>query len=339
MKTLIVSQHQVPQLLPMRECIDVMEGAFAALARGQATIPLRPIMWLPDKSGMLILMPSHLGDLNAMGVKVLGVFPGNEGTEFDAHQGAVMLFETKHGQILAIVDATSITAIRTAAVSGLATKLLARHDAGDLAILGSGTQARTHLEAMSAVRKLRRVRVHSKHAENAARFAERESKKYGVKIQVMASAREAIEGADLICTTTSSHNPVLIGEWLAPGAHINAVGAALPTARELDTEAVAKSRLYVDSRESLLQEAGDFIIPKNEGALTDAHITGELGDLVIGKIKGRMTREQITLFKSLGLAIEDLASAQHIYSKAKEKQVGTWLEIGGSSPLALQGEG
>ncbi len=330
MKTLIVNQEQVGQLLPMRECIDVMERAFTALARGQAVLPLRPTMWLPDKSGFMALMPSYLGDINAMGLKALSIFPGNEGSAYDSHLGVVLLFETKHGQLLAIMDATSITAIRTAAVSGLATKLLARDDAGDLAILGSGTQARTHLEAMLAVRRLSRVRVYSKHSENAARFAERESKRYGMKIEAMSPASAAVEGADLICVTTSSHDSVLMGEWIAPGAHINAIGAALPTARELDTSAVLKSRLYTDRRESLLSEAGDFIIPKNEGAVTDAHIVGELSDLVIGKVVGRRSRDEITLFKSLGLAIEDLAAAQHIYAKATEKQIGTWVELGGS---------
>ncbi len=330
MKTLIVNQEQVAQLLPMRECVDVMERAFAVLARGEAILPLRPTMWLPDKSGLMALMPSYLGDINAMGLKALSVFPGNEGTEFDSHQGVVLLFETKHGQMLAVMDATSITAIRTAAVSGLATKLLARDDAGDLAILGSGTQARTHLQAMLTIRKIRRVRVYSKHPANAARFADRESKRHKIKIEPMSSARIAVEGADLICTTTSSREPVLMGDWIAPGAHINAVGSALPDVRELDTAAVLKSRLYTDRRESLLNEAGDFIIPKNEGALTDAHIVGELGQLVIGQASGRSSRDEITLFKSLGLAIEDLASAQHIYTKAAEKQVGTWVEFGGS---------
>lgn len=330
MQTLIVNQEQVGQLLPMRECIDVMERAFTALAHGQATLPLRPIMWLPDKSGLMALMPSHLGDINAMGLKALSVFPGNEGTEFDSHQGVVLLFETKHGQLLAIMDATSITAIRTAAVSGLATKLLACDDAGDLAILGSGTQARTHLEAMLAVRKIRRVRVYSKRPENAVRFAGRESKKHAMKIEATPSAQAAVKDADIICTTTSSREPVLLGEWIAPGAHINAVGASLPSARELDTGAVLKSRLYTDRRESLVNEAGDFIIPKNEGAFTESHIVGELGDLVIGKIAGRRSREETSLFKSLGLAIEDLAAAHHIYSKATEKQIGTWLELGGS---------
>lgn len=329
MQTLIVNQKQVEQILTMPACIEVMAKAFAALARGEATMPLRTFMWLPDKSGLLASMPSHLANLNAIGLKAITVFPGNEGTEFDAHIGVVLLYGAKHGEMLAIMDATSITAIRTAAVSGLATRLLAREDAGDLAILGSGTQARTHLAAMLAVRKIRRVRVWSRHAENAARFAERQSKRHGIKIETMPSAQAAVKDADIICTTTSAREPVLMGEWLATGAHLNVVGASIATAREVDTLAVKKSRLYCDKRESLINEAGDFIIPKKEGAINDEHIAGELSDLVTRKLEGRKTREEITLFKSLGLAIEDLASAQFIYDEAIKDKLGTWVELGG----------
>lgn len=330
MKTLIVNQSQVEQLLTMPACIDVMEQAFRAQARGEATMPLRTFMWLPDKSGLLASMPSHLANLNAIGLKAITVFPGNEGSEFDSHIGVVLLFGAKHGELLAIIDATSITAIRTAAVSGLATRLLAREDAGDLAILGSGAQARTHLAAMVAVRKLRRVRVWSKRSENAARFAERESKRHGMKIEVASSAQAAVTVADIICTTTSAREPVLMGEWLAAGAHLNVVGASIATAREVDTLAVKKSRLYCDKRESLVNEAGDFLIPKKEGAVDDSHIVGELGDLVIGTISGRTSRDEITMFKSLGLAIEDLASAQFIYDAAAKQEIGTWVELGGT---------
>src|SRR5262249_55882816 len=203
------------------------------------------------------------------GLKVITIFPGNEGSDFDSHQGAVLLFEADHGSLVAMIDASSITGIRTAAVSGAATRALAREDAGDLAILGSGVQAGTHLEAMTVVRRLRRVRVWSRHPASARAYAERESKRHGMRVEPMASAREAVSGADLICTTTAAKEPVLQGEWLAPGAHINAVGACFPATRELDTKAVLRSRLYVDRRESALNEAGDFLIPRKEGALSD----------------------------------------------------------------------
>ena len=330
MDVLIVNQHEVPQLLPMRDCVDVMERAFRSLAEGQAILPLRPVMWLPERVGALGMMPSYLGGIQAMGLKAISVFPGNHGTPYDSHQGVVLLFETLNGRLLAIVDATSVTAIRTAAVSALATRLLAPESAGDLAILGSGTEARTHLEAMLAVRPLRRVRVWSRHAENAAHFAAVESERYGIKVEAMPDARAAVAGADLICTTTSSTEPVLSGAWISPGAHINAVGSSVSSARELDTAAVARSRLFVDRRESAFNEAGDFLIPKKEGAFGDEHIAGELGELLLGSVAGRRAPEEVTLFKSLGLAIEDLAAVQHIYDQARARGIGTWLPFGGS---------
>jgi ornithine cyclodeaminase len=232
------------------------------------------------------------------------------------------------------VDATSVTAIRTAAVSGVATRLLAREDAGDLAILGSGTEARTHLAAMRHARPLRRVRVWSRNPENAQAFAARESERFGMVVTAVASAKAAVEAADLICTTTSAVEPVLSGEWIAPGAHINAIGSSVAHARELDTAAVVKSTMFVDRRESALNESGDFLMAKKQGAIDDAHIKGELGELVLGRITGRTSPTEITLFKSLGIAVEDLASVQHIYAQATVKGLGTWVELGGSREAA-----
>jgi ornithine cyclodeaminase len=330
MPVLIVNQEEVPGLLPMAECMEAMAQVLATLARGQALLPLRSILWLPEKVGGLGLMPAVLLPERVTGVKVITFFPGNEGTELDTHQGAVLLFEAERGRLLAVVDATSITAIRTAAVSGVATRALAREDAGDLAILGSGTQARTHLEAMSVARKIHRVRVASKDPERARAFAERESGKHGIAVEPVASVREAVAGADIICTATSSREPILLGEWISPGAHVNAVGSSVPFARELDTAAVVRSSLYVDRRESALNEAGDFLIPKKEGAIGDHHIIGEIGEVLTGRIHGRTTAKEITLFKSLGLAVEDVASARHIYEKAKGSGQGRFLEFGGS---------
>ncbi|MBI3761250.1 MAG: ornithine cyclodeaminase family protein, partial [Chloroflexi bacterium] len=283
MQVLIVNQSEVPQLLPMNECMEVMAEALKTLARGEAILPLRPVMWLPEKVGALGMMPSYLGNMKVMGLKVVTVFPGNHGTEYDSHQGAVMLFESEHGRLLAIIDASEITAIRTAAVTGVATKLLAREDASDLAILGSGVQARTHLEAMLLARKIRRVRVWSRSGDNARRFAEQESKQHGIKVEPRRGAKEAVTGADIICAVTSSKEPVLMGEWIAPGTHVNAVGSSVSFTRELDTAAVVKSRLFVDRRESTLNEAGDFLFPKKEGAIGDDHIQGEIGEILLGQ--------------------------------------------------------
>jgi ornithine cyclodeaminase len=208
--------------------------------------------------------------------------------------------------------------------------LLAREEAHDLAILGTGTQARTHLEAMLFVRKISRIRIWSRNTEHAKKFAERESQRHRRDIEIVPTAREAVGNADIICTTTASAEPVVLGDWLKAGVHINAVGACTPVTRELDTAAMLKSRLYVDRRESTLNEAGDFIIPQKEGALDDRHICGELGEVLLEQIQGRISSEDITVFKSLGLAIEDLAAAHQIYRKISEKGGGTWVDLGGS---------
>jgi ornithine cyclodeaminase/alanine dehydrogenase-like protein (mu-crystallin family) len=327
MQTLIVDHDEVRRLLPMDECIDAMAEALGALARGEAVMPLRAFTWLPDQSGMLASMPSLLPPAGVMGMKVISVFAENVHTPFDSHQGVVLLFETTNGRLLAIMDATEVTAIRTAAVSGLATRLLAKPDAGDLAILGSGTQARTHLEAMSLVRPLRRVRVWSRDQGHAHAFADEAGAH--VPVEVMASAREAVEGADLICTTTSSPQPVLLGEWISPGAHVNVVGYGGPEGREIDSPALARSRLFVDRRESIVAEGGEFIAARREGAVDEDHIAGELGEVVLGTVPGRGAPEEITLFRSLGLAVEDLAAARHVYRRATEAGGGTMVELVG----------
>ncbi|HYT81719.1 MAG TPA: ornithine cyclodeaminase family protein [Actinomycetota bacterium] len=329
MEILVVNQREVPELLRMEECIDVMAEALAGLARGDSVMPLRGMARLPDQAGLLAWMPSILPTAGVMGIKVISVFPGNEGTELESHQGGVLLFEAERGRLLAVIDASEVTAIRTAAVSGVATRLLARADAGDLAILGSGTQARTNLEAMLAVRDIERVRVWSRNRAHAEAFAETESRRHGISVEVSGGGREAVEGAGIVCTTTSATEPILQGQWLSVGAHVNAVGFSGPAGRELDTEAVLRSRLFADRRESILNEAGDFLIPKGEGVVGDDHVIGELGEVILGKVVGRTSPEEITLFESLGLAIEDLAAANHIYHRAAETGQGTRVELGG----------
>jgi ornithine cyclodeaminase len=327
---LFLNREDVEVLLPFGECIEVMAGALGALARGEALQPLRTAHWLPDRRGLLVAMPGGLfadGGDGILGVKVLTVFPQNAAHGEESHQGAVLLFEAERGKPLAFLDASSITAIRTAAVSALATRLLAREDAGDLAILGSGVQARTHLAALREVRPLRRVRVWSRHLEKARTFASEESARHGLAVEPVATVREAVDGADLICTVTAAVEPILLGDWIAPGAHVNAVGACTPNARELDTEAVVRARLFVDRRESALNEPGEILTPLREGAIGEDHILGEIGELVVGRGAGRLSPQDITLFESLGLTVEDLAAARHIYRKALEQGRGVSLEI------------
>jgi ornithine cyclodeaminase len=330
MQILIVNQAEVRRLLPMAECLGVMQETLAALARGEALLPLRQVLMLPGGQGAFGAMPAHLSSPPAVGIKVITVFPGNHGTEYDSHQGAVLLFETERGRLLAVMDASSITAIRTAAVSGVATRVLARPEARTLALLGSGVQAATHLEAMALVRPLRKVRVWSRDPAHVARFVEAARARHGFDVQSASSAREAVEGADVVCTVTASREPVLEGGWLAPGTHVNAVGASLRTARELDSTAVARARVFVDRRESAANVAGDLLIARAEGAIGDDHVQGEVGEVLIGRVDGRRTDGEITMFKSLGLAVEDVASAHHIHARARETNVGTWVELGGA---------
>ena len=328
MNILFLSHADVVRLLTMEACIEVMAEALRTTSEGGAVLPLRNVVWMPDRTGMIGMMPGFLGAPASLGLKVVSIFPGNHGTGFDSHQGVVMLFDIKHGTPIAVIDASSITAIRTAAVSGVATRALARDGADDLAILGSGVQAATHLAAMRAVRPVRRVRVWSRSRANAQRFADTSP----IPVEVMATARDAVDGADLVCTTTAAREPVLEGAWLRPGAHVNAVGACFATARELDSAAVARARLIVDRRESTINESGDFLIPRSEGLFGDDHIAGELGDLLLGRFVGRRSGDEVTLFKSLGIAIEDLAAAHYLYAQALATGVGASVPLGPSPP-------
>ncbi len=329
---LVINRDEVATLLSMDACIELMAEALAALDRGDAIVPMRTAMWLPERQGLLGMMPSYLATRKVMGIKVVSVMPGNHGTELDAHQGGVLVFEADRGRPLALVDGSEITAIRTAAVSGVATRLLARRDATDLAILGTGVQAATHLEAMRRVRAIRRVRVWSRTGGHVRQFAERQSSLHDLKVEPMPDARSAVRDADIICTTTSAHEPVLEARWIAPGAHINAVGSSVSSAREVDTATVARSRIFVDRRRSALTEAGDLLLAQADGLDLEGRIQGELGEVLSGHVQGRRSEDEITLFESLGLGVEDLAAAHYVFEKARDEGVGVRVALGGKRP-------
>ena len=324
MAFLVLTQSEVERLLTMRDCIEVMADALAALQRGEMHLPLRMVVRPPATENLMGLMPSHRGGPEEeWGLKVVCISPGNPARGLDMHQGAVILFDGDTGELRAVMNASAITAIRTAAVSGVATRLLAREDARDLAIIGSGVQARAHLEAMATVRRLERARIYSRAPEHAQALAREVRKSYPFPVEAVMSAEEAIRGADVIVTATSSREPVLRREWLAPGAHVNAVGACFPTTRELDTATVSASSLFVDRRDSALNEAGDILIPIQEGAIGPEHIRAELGEVVTGTAPGRTAADEITVFESLGIAVEDLAAAQFLLRRAAETGAGT----------------
>jgi alanine dehydrogenase len=315
----------------MGECIQVIEEMFKTLARGEAILPLRSVIPTQDKKGAFAQMSAYLGSstYNVVGGKYITVFPGNLSTEYDSHQGCVLLFECVNGRLLAVIDASSVTAIRTAAASAVASKVLARKDSSTLAIMGSGTQASTHLLAMREIRPIKRVKIWSRNKTHADSFVAKHSGDSLEEIKSCDSPKDAVQDADIICTTTAASEPILKGEWIPTGCHINAVGASRPPSRELDSQVVAKSRLYTDRMESLLSEADDYRIPKSEGLLTENNLVGEIGQVLLGQIHGRSNDDEITLFKSLGIATEDLAVANHIYKKCEANKLGTWLDFGG----------
>src|SRR5438093_10919091 len=319
MDPLFVGKEKIASLLTMKECIDVMEKMFRSFAGGQCMQPLRTIMRLPDKPGFLGMMPGYAKDLGMMGIKVISVFHANKDAGYPSHQGVVMLLDAEHGQPLMIFDASEITAIRTAAASALATALLSRENSKLLAIIGSGEQAQRHIESIRLVRNIEQINLWSRSEKNAFRLAKKISSRYAVPITTTKTAQQAVENADIICTVTSSPQPVVMGDWISRGTHINAVGSSTPSSRELDTAAIVKSKLFTDCYDSLFNEAGDFLIPKKEGALTNDHVNGELGEVLTGMNKGRESEDEITIFKSLGIAIEDIFACWFIFQKINSR--------------------
>ena len=328
MSVLILNEEDVQRLLPMNECIEVMERAFVALARGEVEQPLRTIFRPPQIKGVMALMPTFRGgETPLFGLKAICVFPGNAAIGKDAHQGSVILFDGATGELRAIANASAITAIRTAAVSGLATRVLGKPDASTLAIIGAGVQARAHLEAIACVRKLRRVLVAASRKESAERFAQSMKSHVDCEVEPVGSPEAAVREADIVVTATTSREPVVHHEWLSPGTHINAIGTFSPRARELDTATMASSSIFVDRRESAFNEAGDYLIAAGEGAIGPESILAELGEVLIGDHPGRRSSDEITVFKSLGLAMEDLAAAEYCYQKALAQGGGKMVSL------------
>ena len=320
MTLLVLAGHHVHELLPYDECTDVMRRALADLASGAIQQPLRTMVRPEGAAGVLALMPAYSRG-TAYGLKAICVTPGNPAIGLDAHQGAVLLFAAGTGEPLALVNASAVTEIRTAATSAVATGLLARPGAAELAIVGTGVQARAHARALAATRPLTGIRIAGRNPARARELAAALAAALGLPVSAHASARDAIEGADIVVTATTSSEPVLSRAWLAAGAHVNAVGAYTPGAREIDTATMAEAALFADSRESVQNEAGDYLLARQEGV--DNPVRAELGELLTGTAPGRADDEEITLFESLGLAAEDLAAASYLYEKATRLGAGT----------------
>jgi len=332
MRVLVLSHDDVLAALQPEACAAAMAAVLAGHARGETFMPLRSVMMPPDAAGLLGLMPGwsrgHGDSTAAFALKAVCVMPGNPARGLDAHQGLVTLFDGETGQPTAILDASAVTAVRTAAVTAVATGALARPDAATLAVLGAGTQARAHLRALAGVRAFERVWVYAPTAAHAEEIAEEGVAAGLAGVTVAASAQAALRDADVVVTATSAREPVLRREWLKPGAHLNAVGASTPRSREIDTATVAASALFCDSRESLRNEAGEFRLAIAEGLITgDEHVRAELGEVLAGTAAGRHDPGELTMFRSLGLAVEDLAAAQYAVATAAQQGIGTEVEL------------
>jgi ornithine cyclodeaminase len=312
----------VKRLLRASDCLQLMSQALADLARGHIWQPLRFVARPPEEPTLMGLMPAHRSaPRRAYALKAVCIFPGNPARGLDAHQGAVLLFDGETGELRALVDASAVTAIRTAAVSAVATRELARADSTELAILGSGVQARAHLEALAQVRPFAAARVWSRTPEHARAFAAEAAVPFPV--HAVESAEAAVRDADVVVTVTSAREPIVELGWLAPGAHVNAVGSSIPAARELDAPTMAAARLFVDRRESALNESGEYLRAVEEQGVGPEHIQAELGEVLIGVREGRGSSDELTVFVSLGLAAEDLAAAEYVAGRARAEGAGT----------------
>ncbi len=317
-------------MLPMGDCIEAMERALVDLARDEVFQPLRTVLRPIGAKGFFGMMPAYRGGKGAaFGLKEVCVFPGNPVIGLDTHLGAVLLHSPHTGELQAVMNASAITAIRTAAVSAVATRALARRDAAVLAIVGTGGQAKSHLRSIPLIRNIREVRIAGRTRSHADRFVSSVASVTTPDLAARAcdSVEEAVSGADIIVTVTSSNEPILRREWIEPGTHINLVGSSVSSAREADSATMAAGSLFVDRRESALNESGDYLFALKEGAIGPEAIRAEIGDVLAGASPGRASDDEITIFKSLGLAIEDLAAAQYLYKKAQQVRQGTWVEF------------
>jgi ornithine cyclodeaminase len=286
------------------------------------TQPLRTVLQAGDRHALFAVMPAYVADPPALGSKLVTVFGSNPNRGLPTHLATIVLLDTSTGELLALMDGRFITEARTAAVSAVSTKMLARHDAGVLAIIGSGVQARSHLEAISRVRKLRELRVWSPSRDRREQFATDMQKHVRAAIDVRDSAAEAVAGADVIVLATSARDPVVRSDWIDEGAHVCAVGACRPDQREMDTALITRARVFVDSRAGAVAEAGDLVLPIAEGAFDAGRIAGELGEVISGAVPGRTGPSDVTIFKSLGMAVEDVAAAHLAYARATERGLG-----------------
>ncbi len=330
MHILLLNETEEKKVLSMKDAIDILEKAFAEFTIGGVIMPQRPVINVPEHDGMAGFMPCYLPKMGALAIKAVNVFRNNAQRGLPSIHGVVALIDNETGVILSIMNGGYLTALRTGAASGVATKYLAREDAHVATIFGTGVQGRTQLEAVCAVRDIRKVWVYDIVKEQAERFV-REMSSLGGSVpkefRIASAPSEALKEADIICTTTTSKTPIFDGAGLRPGVHVNGVGSHAPAMRELDTTTVVRSKIICDSVSACLAEAGDLLMPMQEQRLKKDDLCGDLGEVILGKRPGRQSRDEITLFKSVGLALEDASTALYIYRHARGQGIGSEYEM------------
>ncbi len=327
---LVLNRGTVEALLDMDQLIDRLAPAMASLSAGTVSLPPRVGATVPDSGGTLASMPAYVPSPGTLATKLISLFPGNAGTGIPTHQALVALFDPANGSLLAVMDGTHITAVRTGACSALATRMLARGDAGVMAVLGTGVQAQWQIRAVPRVRSIREVRIAGRDPEKARALARGLSGKLGIPIHAAESYREALAGADIVCAATHSPDPVVRWEWLGPGVHVNSVGLN-HEGREVDQDTVVNSLVVVESRQAVLGPApggaNDLKWPIRDGLMTEDHIHAELGELVSGARPGRTNAEQVTLYKSVGVAVQDAVAASLVLAAARERGLGVEIDL------------
>lgn len=324
---LVLSEQQVQSLLDIDELIDALAQAHVQHSTGKAVMPVRLVVPLPQIQGRITSMPGFLTEDKALGMKVVTYFQDNPKNNLPAILATIMLFSAETGKSIATMDGSYITAIRTACASAMATKALANPQTVELGILGAGVQARTHIQALIRVRKIEKIKLYSPSGASAAAVKKEMESQVKCAIDVANSAEEAVRGADLVVTATTAKEPILRSAWLKPGVHINAVGSHRPDLREIDGATLARAKIIVDSRDAIMAECGDILLALKEKSIAENAIHAEIGE-VLAKVKpGRTDQDEITLYKSVGIAIQDVAAANLVYRKALDKGVGTTVEL------------
>jgi ornithine cyclodeaminase/alanine dehydrogenase-like protein (mu-crystallin family) len=322
---LYLSHADVRRALPMADAIEAMQAAFRQLSEGRVTMPARSSMEIPEANGVVLLMPCYAVGTHHVSLKLLTQFADNGRLGLPLIQAVVLLADAVNGRLLALVDGSAITALRTGAASGVATRLLASPSADTAAIFGAGVQARTQLEAVCTVCQIKQVRVFDCRRAAAEVFAKDMSARLGIPVLATSSAAETLAGAQIVCTATTSATPVFEDRDLAAGVHINAVGSWRPRTAEIPPDTICRARVFVDHRAAAMEEAGDLLMPLQEGRITAEHVRTELGDLIANRVAGRQTSDEVTLFKSVGLAVQDLFAAARALENARHLGIGTAL--------------